>query len=161
MVFISTSLSPLCPSTSITSPTGLFRSSSGHCTILTRALSSVFPPFIFFLGMMILCENTSFCGTRYAISLSTFNLPTNVSLALSRTSITCASLIWLVRRAMKLTLTLSPLSAPMELRSATKMGLPPSAGKKEFLPLSFLTNVPSCTCPLVLSLYELSDVLTR
>ena len=93
------------------------------------------------------------------MSLSTLSLPTNWSFALCSISITCASLMWLRRRAIIDTLTRSPVSADMELRSDTKMGLSLPSGINEFLPFDFLTNRPSCTCPLVLSLYELSLTL--
>ena len=85
------------------------------------------------------------------MSLPTTSLPTKVSFLRSSISITLASLIWFWRRAITDTLTLSPSSAPMELRSDTKMGCSPSEGTNEFLPLDFRLNTPSCTWPLVLS----------
>ena len=59
--------------------------------------------------------------------------------------------MWCRRRAMTDTLTLSPVSAHMELRSATNIGALPSSGMNVFFPFCLRWNVPSCTCPFVLS----------
>lgn len=98
---------------------------------------------------------------RNAIPSSTLSFPTTVLCARFSISVTTASRMWLARRAMNATLTRSPVSADIELRSATNTGLPPSSGVNEFLPLDFLVNTPSCTCVLVLSLYENSPDLAR
>ena len=161
MACISTLLSPSLPSTSITSPTMFFDSFEGHCVILTTALSPVLPPFSFFLGIKISCTKIFPSVTRKAKSFSTFSLPTAWSILCDRTSTTIASLIWFCRRAIIATLTRSPLRANIELRSETKMGLPPSSGWKEFLPFALRIKVPSCTCVFRFRRYELSDVLVR
>ena len=51
--------------------------------------------------------------------------------------------------------------ANSELRSDTKIGLPPSSGWNEFLPFALRMNVPSCTCVFRFSLYELSLAFVR
>ena len=81
-------------------------------------------------------------------------MPTAWSRLRSRISVTMASLMWFWRRAMRATRTRSPPMANIELRSETKMGLPPSSGRNEFLPLALRTNVPSCTCVFRFSRYD-------
>ena len=161
MAFISTSLSPAGPSTSTTSPTRFLCSASGHCVIRTTARSPVFPPLSRFFGTRISWTKSDSCVTRKAMSRSTRNLPVKVSFLRWRISVTIASLIWLRRRARNCTRTRSPVSADMELRSETKIGVPPSSGRKVFLPLALRWNVPSCTCPFVLSRYAYSPSLAR
>ena len=149
MVFISTSLSPASPKTSTTSPTRFLWSASGHLVIFTKARSSVFPPFSFFLGIRMSWIKRFSCVTRKAMSFSTRNLPTKVSFFRCSIAMTIASFIWFWRRAMNWTLTWSPFKAAIELRSETKTGVPPSSGRNVFLPFALRIKVPSCTCPLV------------
>ena len=157
MVFISTSLSPDLPSTSVTSPIMLRWSASGHSIIFTTTLSPSLAPFSLRRGMMMLLASTLDGEMSVARSWSMEILPTNVSFALCRISMTCASFIWFLRRAMHEKRTRSPLSAHIELRSATKIGLSLPSGVMVFLPLVLRRKTPSCTCPFWLSWYELSD----
>ena len=151
MEFISTSLSPVSPSTSTTSPIMLLFSLDGHWVIFTTALSLVFPPFSLRLGIMTSFTKILPSDTRKAKSLSTLSLPTKVSLALCSIFVTIASRMWFLRRAMMVNCTLSPVRANMELRSATNIGAAPSSGTMVFLPFALRWKVPSCTCPFWLS----------
>ena len=134
---------------------------SGHCTTLTTALSSVFPPLSFLLGMMISWMKFESWGTRKAISFSTRSFPTIWSCARFTISMTIASLICLSRRAIYDTFTLSPSIADIELRSATNTGVPPSLGMNELRPLALRRNVPSCTCVFMFRRYEFSLTFER
>ena len=161
MACISTLLSPSLPSTSMTSPTMFFESFVGHCVIFTTAFSPSLPPFNFFFGIRMSCTKMLPSVMRKAKSFSTFNLPTAWSVLWLRMSVTIASLMWFWRRAIIATRTRSPFRANIELRSDTKMGLPPSSGRNEFLPLAFRMNVPSCTCPFWFRRYWLSPTFER
>ena len=147
MACISTLLSPSLPSTSMTSPTMFFDSFDGHCVIFTTAFSPSLPPFSFFFGIRMSCTKMLPSVMRKAKSFSTFSLPTAWSVLWLRISVTIASLMWFCRRAIRATFTRSPFRANIELRSDTKMGVPPPSGRNVFLPLALRRNVPSCTCP--------------
>ena len=69
--------------------------------------------------------------------------------------------MWLRLRAIMQKRTLSPLSADMEFRSATNMGLSLPSGVMLLRPLAFAWKVPSMTCVLSASLYDESETFTR
>ena len=155
MACISTSLLPCSPSTSMTSPTMFLESFDGHCVIFTTAFCPVLPPFSLRFGIMMSWLKMLPSVMRKAKSFSTCRMPTAWSCLRSRMSVTIASLIWFCRRAIMAMRTRSPPRANIELRSETKIGLPPSSGRNEFLPLGLRMNVPSCTCVFRFSRYEL------
>ena len=78
------------PKMSITCPMGFF-ALSGHSIIFTMALSPVFPPFSFSLGIKMSLASVRFSVTRKAYELATSSVPTKVSLARSSISITSPS----------------------------------------------------------------------
>ena len=120
--------------------------SSGHSTIFTTALSPVVPPLSFSLGMKMSVARNLLSVLSRAKYFFTSRVPVNTCSLRSSILMTSASGSMPSRAALMCTSTLSPLSACIELRSATKMGLPSSlAVSTLFLPLLRRMKMPSST----------------
>ena len=152
IALISASFSPLRPSTSTTSPVGLF-ASSGQSVIRTTALSPVVPPRSFREGMNMSVARNLESVRRKATFLSTCSVPMNTWSFFSSISVTTASGSLPRTRAAMVTRTRSPLSACIELRSATRSSSPSASVMTLFLPFARREKTPSAVSVRLGALY--------
>ena len=144
MACISVLFSPVGPSTSSTSPYGIC-SFSGHSVMRTTAFSPVRPPRSLFRGITMSVARNFESVTSVPMCFPTRKVPIKVCCLRSIISVTFASGSRPRTRAATLIATRSPLSACMELRSATKIVSPSASVTTLFFPLLRRTNVPVAT----------------